>query len=117
MPTPAAKGACDETRPKCLSCVQRGVECGGYERRIAFKDVSAATADYSKRIEEARWSALRLRDANKNRARGKLPAAKPLMQRDGEADTQQQLEQDDDDNDDDDDDEQADLELSMGGAF
>lgn len=38
------------------------------------------------------------------------------MQRDGEADTQQQLEQDDDDNDDDDDDEQADLELSMGGA-
>ncbi|KAM6511320.1 hypothetical protein FALCPG4_016324 [Fusarium falciforme] len=107
---------CDETRPKCLSCVQRGVECGGYERRIAFKDVSAATADYSKKIEEARWSALRLRDANKKRARGKLTAAKPLMPQDGEADIQQQLEQDDDSDDDDDDDGQADLELSMGGA-
>ncbi|KAJ4172336.1 hypothetical protein NW754_002530 [Fusarium falciforme] len=109
MPTPAAKGACDETRPKCLSCVQRGVECGGYERRIAFKDVSAATADYSKRIEEARWSALRLRDTNKKRVKGKHSVAEPLMQRDGEADAQQQLEQDDDDS-------QADLELSMGGA-
>ncbi|KAJ4183427.1 hypothetical protein NW767_013595 [Fusarium falciforme] len=87
----------------------RGVECGGYERRIAFKDVSAATADYSKRIEEARWSALRLRDTNKKRVKGKHSVAEPLMQRDGEADAQQQLEQDDDDS-------QADLELSMGGA-
>ncbi|KAI8652071.1 hypothetical protein NCS56_01423900 [Fusarium sp. Ph1] len=100
---------CDETRPKCLSCVQRGVECGGYERRIAFKDVSAATADYSKRIEEARWSALRLRDANKKKAREKHPAAKPLMPQDGEAETQQQLsEQDDDD--------QTDSELNLGGG-
>ncbi|EEU36083.1 uncharacterized protein NECHADRAFT_102087 [Fusarium vanettenii 77-13-4] len=114
MPKPAAKGAvkftpvCDETRPKCLSCVQRGVECGGYERRIAFKDVSAATADSSKRIEEARWSALRLQDANKKRAREKRHVVKSRQGGDGEI-QQQELEQDDDND-------QVDLELNTGGA-
>ncbi|KAL2672306.1 hypothetical protein Neosp_013010 [[Neocosmospora] mangrovei] len=86
----------------------RGVECGGYERRIAFKDVSAATADSSKKIEEARWSALRLQEANKKRAREKRHMVKSRQGGDGEI-QQQQLEQDDDDD-------QVDLELNAGGA-
>ncbi|KAH6689757.1 hypothetical protein F5X68DRAFT_260360 [Plectosphaerella plurivora] len=54
---------CDETRPECLACVRRGVPCSGYENRIRFKDVSDQTAEASKRVEAARWSALRSEDS------------------------------------------------------
>ncbi|KAF7556317.1 hypothetical protein G7Z17_g1564 [Cylindrodendrum hubeiense] len=49
---------CDEARPECLACVQRGVKCSGYQRSIVFKDVSELTAESSKKFEAARWSAL-----------------------------------------------------------
>ncbi|WYZ33751.1 hypothetical protein EsH8_I_000027 [Colletotrichum jinshuiense] len=57
------KRQCDETRPECLACVQRGIPCSGYQSRIRFKDVSDRTAEMSKRVEAARWSALRSEDA------------------------------------------------------
>ncbi|KAH7363299.1 hypothetical protein B0T11DRAFT_282384 [Plectosphaerella cucumerina] len=60
---------CDETRPECLACVQRGVPCSGYERSIRFKDVSDRTAEASKRVEAARWSALRSEDGTRSRGR------------------------------------------------
>ncbi|KAH8663342.1 hypothetical protein BGZ61DRAFT_432079 [Ilyonectria robusta] len=53
---------CDETRPECLACSQRGVKCSGYQRSITFKDVSELTAESSKKFEAARWSALQLED-------------------------------------------------------
>ncbi|GKT66733.1 C6 zinc finger domain protein [Colletotrichum tofieldiae] len=57
------KRKCDETRPECLACVQRGIPCSGYQSRIRFKDISDRTAEMSKRVEAARWSALREEDA------------------------------------------------------
>ncbi|WQF86072.1 Putative zn(2)Cys(6) fungal-type DNA-binding domain-containing protein [Colletotrichum destructivum] len=57
------KRKCDETRPECLACVQRGIPCSGYQSRIRFKDISDRTAEMSKRVEAARWSALRDEDA------------------------------------------------------
>lgn len=59
---------CDETRPECLACVQRGVSCGGYQTRIRFKDVSDVTAEASKKVEAARWSALRAADSERSQA-------------------------------------------------
>ncbi|KAK2728898.1 hypothetical protein CKAH01_10726 [Colletotrichum kahawae] len=60
---------CDETRPNCLACVRRGVECSGYDRTISFKDVTALVAESSRKFETARWSALRLEDARRRRRR------------------------------------------------
>ncbi|KAH7144238.1 hypothetical protein B0J13DRAFT_525626 [Dactylonectria estremocensis] len=56
---------CDENRPECAACVQRGLPCPGYQRQLTFKDVSALTAETSRRIEETKWSELRRNDARR----------------------------------------------------
>ncbi|KAH7140979.1 hypothetical protein EDB81DRAFT_69373 [Dactylonectria macrodidyma] len=56
---------CDESRPECAACVQRGLSCPGYQRQLTFKDVSALTAETSRRIEETKWSELRRNDARR----------------------------------------------------
>ncbi|KAK1974253.1 hypothetical protein LZ30DRAFT_787124 [Colletotrichum cereale] len=58
---------CDETRPECVACVQRGIQCSGYQRPVTFKDVTSLAAESSKRFEEARWAALRLEDGRRKR--------------------------------------------------
>ncbi|KAF9873271.1 C6 zinc finger domain protein [Colletotrichum karsti] len=60
---------CDETRPECCACVRRGIQCSGYDRPVAFKDVTALAAESSRKFEAARWSALRLEDARRKRRR------------------------------------------------
>ncbi|TDZ75136.1 Beauvericin cluster-specific repressor BEA4 [Colletotrichum trifolii] len=64
---------CDETRPECSACVRRGIQCSGYDRPIAFKDVTALAAESSKKFEAARWSALHLEDARRKRRRTAPP--------------------------------------------
>ncbi|KAL0934108.1 C6 zinc finger domain protein [Colletotrichum truncatum] len=64
---------CDETRPECSACVRRGIKCSGYDRPVAFKDVTALAAEASKKFEAARWSALRLEDARRKRRRSEVP--------------------------------------------
>lgn len=58
---------CDETRPECSACVRRGIKCSGYDRPVAFKDVTALAAESSRKFEAARWSALRHEDARRKR--------------------------------------------------
>ncbi|KAI8239662.1 C6 finger domain transcription factor nosA [Colletotrichum sp. SAR 10_96] len=58
---------CDETRPDCSACVRRGIKCSGYDRPVAFKDVTALAAESSRKFEAARWSALRHEDARRKR--------------------------------------------------
>ncbi|OIW32742.1 hypothetical protein CONLIGDRAFT_679122 [Coniochaeta ligniaria NRRL 30616] len=60
---------CDEGRPECLGCVKRGIRCSGYERTIAFKDVSGLAAESSRKFEAARWAALRAEDEQQGRKR------------------------------------------------
>ncbi|KAK2053966.1 hypothetical protein LY76DRAFT_597378 [Colletotrichum caudatum] len=58
---------CDETRPECVACVRRGIQCSGYQRSVTFKDVTSLAAESSKRFEDARWAALRLQDDRRKR--------------------------------------------------
>ncbi|GKT65765.1 C6 finger domain-containing protein [Colletotrichum tofieldiae] len=60
---------CDETRPECIACVRRGIQCSGYQRPVTFKDFTSRAAESSKRFEEARWAALRLEDDRRKRRR------------------------------------------------
>jgi hypothetical protein len=59
---------CDEARPECEACVRRGVKCSGYQRALAFKDVSDQTAELSRRFEAARWAALREEDLQRQKS-------------------------------------------------
>ncbi|KZL87285.1 c6 zinc finger domain protein [Colletotrichum incanum] len=60
---------CDETRPECIACVRRGIQCSGYQRPVTFKDFTSRAAESSKRFEDARWAALRLEDDRRKRRR------------------------------------------------
>ncbi|KAB5576258.1 hypothetical protein GE09DRAFT_1215968 [Coniochaeta sp. 2T2.1] len=60
---------CDEGRPECQGCVKRNIKCSGYERTIAFKDVSGLAAESSRKFEAARWAALRAEDEQLGRKR------------------------------------------------
>ncbi|OBR10774.1 C6 zinc finger domain protein [Colletotrichum higginsianum IMI 349063] len=74
---PKKTDICDETRPECVACVQRGIQCSGYQRPVTFKDVTSRAAESSKRFEEARWKALRLEDDRRKRRRIE-PLEEPL---------------------------------------
>ncbi|EFQ34655.1 hypothetical protein CGRA01v4_14097 [Colletotrichum graminicola] len=63
--------SCDETRPECLACVRRGLQCSGYQRPVTFKDVTSLAAESSKRFEEARWADLRLEDDRRKQRCGR----------------------------------------------
>ncbi|KAK2007123.1 hypothetical protein LZ32DRAFT_568980 [Colletotrichum eremochloae] len=64
---------CDETRPECVACVRRGIQCSGYQRPVTFKDVTSLAAESSKRFEEARWAALRLEDGRRKQRCAEKP--------------------------------------------
>ncbi|KAJ9149535.1 C6 zinc finger domain protein [Coniochaeta hoffmannii] len=66
---------CDEGRPECQGCVKRGIKCSGYERTIAFKDVSSLAAESSRKFEAARWAALRAEDERLGRKRSRVGAS------------------------------------------
>lgn len=62
---------CDEARPECQGCVRRGVKCSGYQKTLAFVDVSDQTAEVSRKNEAARWAARRQEDERKARGQPK----------------------------------------------
>ncbi|RDW77508.1 hypothetical protein BP6252_05561 [Coleophoma cylindrospora] len=57
---------CDEGKPECRACLNRGIECEGYAQRIAFRNDTNSTVQRVINLEKQKWTVIRAEQAQES---------------------------------------------------